>query len=110
MILTKADFDAMTRAIAAARVQSRGSNRQIEDKLRREPFEAVGRFAAFSAQIASLHLEPWESTPLYADCPESRAMLQKNVGAWSPAGTNQHPLRAAIAEAERRQATTRWDR
>jgi hypothetical protein len=108
MNLTERDFDAMTRAIAAARGESRGRARQIDDKLRRESFEAVGRFAAFTAQIASLNLEPWESTPLYADCPESRAMLQKML-ALGLSRYEPDPLQA-IAEAERRQATTRWDR
>ncbi len=79
--LTEADFDAMTRAIAAARRESRGRARQIDDKLRTEPWEDVARFCAFSAQIESLHLQPWESTVVYADSAESRALLKRLIDA-----------------------------
>jgi hypothetical protein len=100
MTLTERDFDAMTRAIAAARLQSRSRNRQIEDKLRTERFEDVGRFAAFSAQIASLGLMPWESTPLYPDSPDSHALLRR-LQAAGLSRFEPDPV-AAIAEAEAR--------
>jgi hypothetical protein len=41
--------------------------------LRNEPWADVGRFAAFSRQITSLGLQPWESTVVYADTPEAHA-------------------------------------
>jgi hypothetical protein len=76
-MITDTDRDAMTRAIAAAHRESSTRARQIDAKLRIEPWEDVGRFAAFSAQIESLHLMPWESTVVYADSPEAHALLRR---------------------------------
>jgi hypothetical protein len=45
--------------------------------LRNEPWADVGRFAAFSRQITSLGLRPWESTVVYADTPEAHALLRR---------------------------------
>jgi len=45
--------------------------------LRHEPWADVGRFAAFSRQITSLGLQPWESTVVYADTPEAHALLRR---------------------------------
>jgi hypothetical protein len=45
--------------------------------LRNEPWADVGRFAAFSRQITSLGLQPWESTVVYAVTPEARALLRR---------------------------------
>jgi hypothetical protein len=75
--LTDADRDAMAWAITVARRESPTRAKQIDAKLRNEPFEAVGRFAAFSAQIASMHLQPWESTVVYADSREAHALLRR---------------------------------
>jgi|SRR3954463_11486446 hypothetical protein len=77
MNLTDVDRDAMTRAIAAARRESPNRSRQIDRKLASESFEAVGRFCAFSAQIESLHLQPFESTVVYADSPEAHALPRR---------------------------------
>lgn len=100
--LTEADFDAMRRAIAAARRESPGRSRQIDDKLRRESFEAVGRFASFSCQIASLNLMPWESTLVYADSPEAHALLRRLLDA-GLSRFEPDPI-AALEQAERRTA------
>jgi len=100
-MITDSDRDAMTRAIAAARRESPTRSKQIDDKLRTEPWEAVGRFAAFSAQIESLHLKPWESTVVYADTPEAHALL----GRLKAAGLSKYepdPI-AALQRVERRQ-------
>lgn len=63
---------------------------------------AVGRYAAFSAQIESLHLQPWESTLVYADTPEARVLLRRlkadGLSRYEPS-----PLEA-LAEAEQRRA------
>jgi hypothetical protein len=45
--------------------------------LRNEPCADVGRFAAFSRQITSLSLRPWEWTVVYADTPEAHALLRR---------------------------------
>lgn len=61
--LSAADVDAMTRAITL--VRGRGRRRQIDEKLKVEKWARVGRFAAYSCQIDSLHLEPWEWPPIW---------------------------------------------
>ncbi|MCK1414833.1 hypothetical protein IVB55_18005 [Bradyrhizobium sp. CW4] len=80
--------------------ESRTRAKQIDAKLRKEPWEAVGCYAAFCAQIASLGLQPWESTLVYADSPESHALLR----GMKAAGLSKYepdPL-AALAEFERK--------
>ncbi|UPJ25408.1 hypothetical protein [Bradyrhizobium sp. CW1] len=66
-----------------------------------EKWEAVGRYAAFCAQITSLNLQLWESIVVYADTSEAHALLRR----WKAAGLSKYepdPL-VAIAEAEQRQ-------
>lgn len=60
-----------------ARGESRTRAKQIDAKLRKETWEAVGRYAAFCAQITSLNLQLWESTVVYADTPEAHALLRR---------------------------------
>ncbi|MET3988742.1 hypothetical protein ABID65_000368 [Bradyrhizobium sp. S3.9.2] len=99
-MITDTDRDAMTRAIVAARRESPARKKQIDGKLVRQPWEAVGRYAAFCAQIDSLNLQPWESAVVYADSPEALALL----GRLKAAGLSKYepdPL-AAIEKAEQR--------
>ncbi len=79
--LTDVDREAITRAIEITRKESRARRRQVDAKLRTEPFEAVGRFCAFSAQIEFMHLQPWESTIVYTDLPESHALRRRLIAA-----------------------------
>ena len=65
--MTPIDRDALERAIAACRAQDAGRAKQIDSMLSDEPWEQVARFAAYSAQIDSLGLMPWQSPPCYAD-------------------------------------------
>jgi hypothetical protein len=51
--------------------------KQIDAKLARESLEAVGRFTAGCAQSAALNLLPWESGLVYADSPETHALLRR---------------------------------
>jgi hypothetical protein len=39
--------------------------RQVEQKLRDEPWEDVGQFAAYSCQDDNLQLEPWQVPPCW---------------------------------------------
>ena len=104
MSLTETDFDAMARAIAAARRESPTRAKQIDAMLRNEPWEDVGRFAAFSAQIEALHLQPWESTVVYADSREARA-LRRRLFAAGLSKFEPDPVAACeAAEAEQRQS------
>jgi hypothetical protein len=64
MTLTDIDRDAMRRAIEITRKQP-GRAAQIFDMLSSRPWERVGRFCAFSCQMDSLHLDPWEYPPLW---------------------------------------------
>jgi hypothetical protein len=57
------DKAALTRAMAACRAQGAASARQLDAKLAAEPWETVARFASYSAQIASLGLQPWQDPP-----------------------------------------------
>ena len=63
MTIAPHDFDAMQRAIAWVRQESPDRAAQIEDKFKREGFEAAGRFAASVAQNKTLQLKPWETPP-----------------------------------------------
>src|SRR6478735_5858621 len=61
------DKDALERALAACRMQDAGRAKQIDSMLADKPWEEVAKFAAYSAQIESLALMPWQNPPCYAD-------------------------------------------
>lgn len=62
--LSDADIDAMKRALIACRAESKGRDRQIFDMLSERPWARVGRFAAYSCQVTSLRLQPFELAPV----------------------------------------------
>ena len=64
MTLTDVDRDALTRALATCRKESKARSHQLDSKLADEPWERVARFAAFSCQMDSLHLNPFECPPI----------------------------------------------
>jgi hypothetical protein len=114
-ILTAADEDALTRALAVTRAEDPGRRRQIDSMLADESWQSVAVFAATCAQSRSLNLMPWQLPPFRAsladlDQPpgdasgrrESAELLQRllraNLSSFEP-----DPL-AALAEAEQRQA------
>jgi hypothetical protein len=61
--MKRVDRDAMKRAIEEVRRKGGEDLRQIEQKLRDEPWEQVGEFASYSCQCDNLNLEPWQSPP-----------------------------------------------
>jgi hypothetical protein len=61
--LSQVDRDAMKRAIEIVRQRDAASRDQIDHKLRDEPWQEVGEFAAYSCQCDSLHLKPWQDPP-----------------------------------------------
>jgi hypothetical protein len=63
MDLSRRDKAAMKLAIERARARDEGRAQQIDAKLKAEPFEKVGRFAAYSCQYDTLGLKPWQSSP-----------------------------------------------
>jgi hypothetical protein len=63
--MKRVDREAMKRAIEQMRRKGGEDARQIEQKLRHEPWEDVGRFAAYSCQDKHLQLEPWMVPPCW---------------------------------------------
>jgi hypothetical protein len=63
--ISRVDRDAMKRAIEELRRGGGEDARQIEQKLRDEPWEDVGRFAAYSCQDKNLKLQPWQVPPCW---------------------------------------------
>ena len=58
--------EALERAIAVIRARGGSDAVQIENKLRKEPWEYVARFAAYSQQCDNLRLGPHQSPPCWA--------------------------------------------
>jgi hypothetical protein len=69
--LTDIDRQALELAIATARKHSLADRQQIDDKLTREPWFTVARFAAHGCQEKSLNLKPWQCWPPCAVEPDS---------------------------------------
>jgi hypothetical protein len=63
--MRRVDRQAMKRAIEELRREGGEDARQIEEKLREEPWEDVGRFAAYSCQDKHLQLQPWMVPPCW---------------------------------------------
>ena len=61
--LTETDRLALTLAIETARKLSPADRVQIDDKLGREPWFTVAKFAAHSCQETALRLPPWQCWP-----------------------------------------------
>jgi hypothetical protein len=61
--MKRIDRAAMKRAIEQLRRKGGEDARQIEQKLRDEPWEDVARFAAYSCQCDALNPEPWQPVP-----------------------------------------------
>jgi hypothetical protein len=63
MVLTRADHDAMARAIAWIRQHCPDDVELIEHVLEHEGFAKSGEYAATIAQSKNLKLKPWECPP-----------------------------------------------
>ena len=61
--ISAVDRDALQRSLIACRAESRARSRQIDAKLRHEPWERVAQVASYSAQIESLGLSPTKILP-----------------------------------------------
>jgi hypothetical protein len=64
--MNEIDRDALERALVACRAQDAGRAKQIDSMPLDEPWERAARFAAYSAQMDSLGLMPWQSPPCQA--------------------------------------------
>src|SRR5215472_1607185 len=65
--MTPIDRDALERAITTARLESPGRSEQLDTMLASRPWRKVGEFAAYSCQMDSLHLKPWQWPPCWVD-------------------------------------------
>jgi hypothetical protein len=64
--LTATDTDALERALVAVCRRSPEDAARYEEMLRHKPWREVCESAAYSMQVSSLHLRPWECPP--CDC------------------------------------------
>jgi hypothetical protein len=107
--MNRNDRDALRRAMEICRAESPGRSRQLDAKLKDEPWEEVAKFAAQCCQSRALRLFPWQDPPCWgAGCigfdpdPDAVKMLQQmldlKISRWHP-----DPL-AAIQEAKRKGA------
>lgn len=96
--LTEVDLDALKRSVEVYSRTPAGRRRVAERLAAGEEWLKVARVCAFNCQIDSMHLQPWESTLVYADTREAHALVRR----LKAAGLSRYepdPLQA-IAEAE----------
>src|SRR5262245_12242055 len=67
VILSSLDKDALERAIDICRTKTAAGREQIEDMLATDPWFEAATFAAYSCQMDSLDLKPWQSPPCWID-------------------------------------------
>jgi len=61
------DREALVRAIATVRQMGPADCKQIDEKLKEEPWREAAEFAAYSAQCHTLRLKPWQSPPCWIE-------------------------------------------
>jgi hypothetical protein len=64
--LSAVDFEALTRAVKICQSDP-ATHLQIERKLTNEIWRDVAEFCAYSCQMDSLHLAPWQSPPAWVE-------------------------------------------
>lgn len=69
MGLSTCDRAALTAAVAAARAQDEGRREQIDDFLRdrTRTWQDTAEFAAYSCQMTTLGLRPWQTPPCWIE-------------------------------------------
>jgi len=77
--LSDQDRAALERALAEALEGE--SREQVRKKLETESWFTVARFAAYSLQMDSLHLKPWQIAPLWIDPEEIDEILRVETDA-----------------------------
>ena len=103
------DRRAMELAIEMARADSETQRREIDDRLRTQPWQQVAEFAVWCCQDRSLKLRPWDCPPCctkdvedpsddWGYRPQEVALLRRMLAA-GVSRFHPDPL-AAIAEAE----------
>ena len=64
--LDAVDRDALQRAMEIAKRDPQRA-KQLESKLRDEPWSDVAEFASYACQVDALSVKPWEEPPCHAD-------------------------------------------
>jgi hypothetical protein len=98
--MTKTDRAALTLALERCRAQGESRSRQLDEMLEGESWQEVATFAAFSCQMRSLRLKPWQFPPcfIYFDEPVEaddihgkheaqqllREMFEHDISRWHP--------------------------
>jgi hypothetical protein len=63
--MTRADKDALTRALDLARAESPAEARRIDTMIRERGWQSAAEFAAYGLQDRALRLRPWEVAPAW---------------------------------------------
>jgi len=72
-MLNPADRDAFTRAIDLQLRRGGERERQIRAMLQSDPWDEVGKFAAYSLQTYHLRLKPWQWPPCWCEADDRDA-------------------------------------
>src|SRR5262245_7655294 len=62
--LTRADREALTRALEMARAESEAERAHFNEKLAKEGWEEAALVAAYGCQCRTLKLKPWQAPPV----------------------------------------------
>jgi AcrR family transcriptional regulator len=102
--MRRVDREAMARAIEMLRQDGGAVARLIDDKLAREPWDEVGRFASYVRQDGSLNLKPWQWPPCWLrtddDVEAALAEPENHTGRKAAAELVQRLLAAGLSRFE----------
>ena len=78
MRLSKTDREAMERAIALVRAESRQEHERVDEMVAKEGWERAARYCCYARQDIALHLKPWMTPPcwLRTDADVAAALAQ----------------------------------
>ena len=71
--LSRAEYDALGRAIELQLRRGGEHERQLRAMLQNDPWEEVGKFASYSLQTHHLRLRPWQWPPCWCDADDHDA-------------------------------------
>jgi Arc/MetJ family transcription regulator len=78
MKLSRADREALERALALVRAESKQERERVDEMLANEGWERAARYCAYACQDRALHLRPWMTPPcwLRTDADVAAALAQ----------------------------------
>jgi Arc/MetJ family transcription regulator len=65
MRLSKTDREAMERAIALVRAESRQESERVDEMVAKEGWKRAARYCCYARQDIALHLKPWMTPPCW---------------------------------------------